>query len=118
MNARTPQELLDLSSPDDTTESPLTRIHRIKSKHPHLQLCDIKSDTHEIVSIYLQRPSRLAQMRLSQWFCLAHGLPDWELQCAASAGECKSRMIYMGYTYLSLQPLQEFNKREHARDPK
>lgn len=67
-------------------------------------------DTFEITEIYLQRPQKLTQLKLSQWFCLAHGLNDWALQNAASLGDCKRQMIDKGYVFLSLEPLKEFNK--------
>lgn len=67
-------------------------------------------DTFEITEIYLQRPQKLTQLKLSQWFCLAHGLSDWALQNAASLGDCKRQMIDKGYVFLRLEPLKEFNK--------
>lgn len=66
-------------------------------------------DTFEITEIYLQRPFNLRDLKLSQWFCLAHGLKDWELQNAASLGDCKRQMIDKGYVFLPLEPLKEYN---------
>lgn len=110
MNARTAPDLLATYN-----SNPADKIQELRAKFPHLQFSHRQHDTHEIMQIYLQRPSHTATMRFSQWFCLAHGLQDWELQCAASSGECKSRLIDRGYIFLSLEPLHELNKREQAR---
>lgn len=78
-------------------------------KSQQLELTPTQHDTFEITEIYLQRPVSISSLALSKWFCLAHGLHDWNLLQAASLGDCKRQMIDKKYTFLSLEPLRQFN---------
>jgi len=101
-------QLFDPVQPWKTVGDPEQPVQPFQSKIPFTQ--GQQHDTFEITEIYLQRPISLRDLKLSQWFCLAHGLQDWELQNAASLGDCKRQMLNKGYVFLSLEPLKKFNK--------